>query len=105
MADLILTGGGREYRHFTITADHDITGKTAQVSFSSPYAEAPDAPFRTAETVSVVQVGTQWVLTARLLFTLEQPEQMLLPGIYRVFGQLIDSPERPIEPMGYLRVA
>lgn len=101
MADLILTGGGRGYRHFTITADHDITGKSAQVSFSSAGVGAPDAEFVPAETVSVTQSGAQWVLLGRIFFgdtvTLE-------PGDYKVFGQLIDNPERPIESMGYLRV-
>lgn len=102
MADVILTGDGQATRHFTITADHDITGKVAQVSFSSPGSGAPDAPFHVADPVSLVQAGGSWVLTSSILLG---PDGVVLePGDYKVFGQLIDTPERPIESMGYLRV-
>lgn len=108
-ADVILTGDGQVTRHFTITADHDITGEVAQVSFSTPGVRGPDADFVDATTLSVAHVPAangvpeHWVLLAEVLFG---PDGVHLdPGDYKVFGKLVDMPERPIEPMGYVRVS
>jgi hypothetical protein len=109
MTDVILSLDGQERQHFTITGDHDLTGKTAQISFSSPNAQGPDAPFQDATVLSVTHVPAvagmpeSWVLLAEVLLGADGIE--LQPGDYKVFGKVLDSLERPIHSMGYLRVS
>lgn len=109
MTDVILSLGGQERFHFTVTGDHDLTGKAAQISFSSPGTQGPDAPFQDADVLSVTHVPAAiglpevWVLLAEVLLGADGIP--LATGDYKAFGKVIDTPEHPIKSMGYLRVS
>jgi len=91
---LMMRADTLEYATATITADHDITGKTIEVSL--PAAGNAPSTWVPADVVNVAPVsGGRFTATYRVLIG-PAGDFTLPPGIYDWTLRLTDTPEVPV---------
>jgi hypothetical protein len=86
----------------TVTVDHDITGKTIQVSL--PEAGLPTTSWVDAEVVGTVQDGPNWTTTYRILIGPASGDVTLTAGTYDWTVKVVDVPEVPVRKAGVVVV-
>lgn len=89
-----------EYVYSTVTADHDLTGKTIEVAL--PVAgTAPDTWYAATVTNVVENASTaSWTATYRILVGPSGGLLTLGAGTYDWTFRLTDSPEQPVRKTG-----
>lgn len=90
-----------EYATAKITADHDITGKTIEVSLPAT-GNAPST-WVAADVVDVSPISGKWTATYRVLIG-PAGDFTLTPGIYDWTLRLTDTPEVPVRKVDQLTI-
>lgn len=91
-----------EYATATITADHDITGKTIEVSL--PAAGNAPSTWVAADVVDVTPVaGDRYIAKYRILIG-PAGQITLTPGSYDWTVRLTDTPEIPVRKVDVLTI-
>jgi hypothetical protein len=86
----------------TVTVDHDITGKTVQVSL--PATGQATSTWVTATVLGTVQVGPNWVSTYQILIGPASGDIQLAAGTYDWTVKVVDTPEVPVRKAGVVVV-
>ncbi|MGH3099271.1 MAG: hypothetical protein ACRDMV_25100 [Streptosporangiales bacterium] len=91
-----------EYVYSTITADHDITGDTAEVA--APLKAAAPSTWTSATVTGVADNGDgTWTATVRILLG-SDGDMTLTAGTYDYWLRLTDTPEKPARNAGPIQV-
>lgn len=86
----------------TVSVDHDITGKTIQVSL--PATGQPTSTWVTADVLGTVNNAGVWTSTYQILIGPEDGDIELAVGTYDWTVKVIDTPEVPVRKSGVVVV-